>query len=90
MKNFSSSIQRRKRGTRTEYIARLTYYDKTGKRKGVARVPPLTGRSQPLWSGEQLVDLSFQCQGALTINTSQAHRATCLCLASSTFARYRN
>ena len=26
MKNFSSSIQRRKRGTRTEYIARLTYY----------------------------------------------------------------
>ena len=29
MKNFSSSTQRRKRGTRTEYIARLTYYDKT-------------------------------------------------------------
>lgn len=37
MKNFSSSIQRRKRGTRTEYIARLTYYDKTGKRKGVSK-----------------------------------------------------
>jgi hypothetical protein len=37
MKNFSSSIQRRKRGTRMEYIARLTYYDKTGKRKGVSK-----------------------------------------------------
>lgn len=37
MKNFSTSIQRRKRGTRTEYIARLTYYDKTGKRKGVSK-----------------------------------------------------
>lgn len=37
MKNYSSSIQRRKRGTRTEYIARLTYYDKTGKRKGVSK-----------------------------------------------------
>jgi integrase len=37
MKNFSSSIQRRKRGTRTEYIARLTYYDKNGKRKGVSK-----------------------------------------------------
>jgi hypothetical protein len=37
MKNFSTSIQRRKRGTRTEYIARLTYYDETGKRKGVSK-----------------------------------------------------
>ena len=37
MKNYSTSIQRRKRGTRTEYIARLTYYDKTGKRKGVSK-----------------------------------------------------
>jgi hypothetical protein len=37
MKNFSSSVQRRKRGKRTEYIARLTYYDKTGKRKGVSK-----------------------------------------------------
>src|ERR1044072_3922804 len=37
MKNFSSSIQRRKRGKRTEYLARLTYYDKTGKRKGVSK-----------------------------------------------------
>jgi hypothetical protein len=36
MKNFSTSIQRKKRGKRTEYIARLTYYDKTGKRKGVS------------------------------------------------------
>jgi hypothetical protein len=37
MKNFSTSIQRRKRGKRTEYIARLTYYDKIGKRKGVSK-----------------------------------------------------
>jgi hypothetical protein len=37
MKNFSTSIQRRKRGTRTEYYARLTYYDQTGKRKGVSK-----------------------------------------------------
>ena len=37
MKNFSSSIQRPKPGTRTEYIARLTYYDKTGKRKDVSK-----------------------------------------------------
>ena len=37
MKNYSTSIQRRKCGTRTEYIARLTYYDKTGKRKGVSK-----------------------------------------------------
>jgi integrase len=37
MKNFSTSIQRKKRGKRTEYIARLTYYDKTGKRKGVSK-----------------------------------------------------
>jgi len=35
--NYSTSIQRWKRGTRTEYIARLTYYDKTGKRKGLSR-----------------------------------------------------
>ena len=40
MKNYSTSIQRRKRGTRTEYIARLTYYDKTGKRKGVSKSAP--------------------------------------------------
>src|SRR6185503_16660743 len=37
MKNFSTSIQRRKRGKRTAYFARLTYYDKTGKRKGVSK-----------------------------------------------------
>ena len=37
MKNFSTSIQRRKRGKRTEYFARLTYYDQIGKRKGVSR-----------------------------------------------------
>ena len=37
MKNFSTSIQRRKRGKRTEYFARLTYYDKTGRRKGVSK-----------------------------------------------------
>jgi hypothetical protein len=37
MKNFSTSIQRRKRAKRTEYYARLTYYDKTGKRKGVSK-----------------------------------------------------
>jgi integrase len=37
MKNFSTSIQRKKRGKRTEYIARITYYDKTGKRKGVSK-----------------------------------------------------
>jgi integrase len=37
MKNFSTSVQRRKRGKHTEYIARLTYYDKTGKRKGVSK-----------------------------------------------------
>ena len=37
MKNFSTSIQRKKRGKRTEFIARLTYYDKTGKRKGVSK-----------------------------------------------------
>jgi integrase len=37
MKNFSTSIQRRKRGKRTEYLARLTYYDKTGNRKGVSK-----------------------------------------------------
>lgn len=37
MKNFSTSIQRRKRGKRTEYYARLTYYDQTGKRKGVSK-----------------------------------------------------
>jgi len=37
MKNFSTSIQRKKRGKRTEYIARLTYYDQTGKRKGVSK-----------------------------------------------------
>lgn len=37
MKNFSTSIQRKKRGKRTEYIARLTYYDNTGKRKGVSK-----------------------------------------------------
>ena len=40
MKNFSTSIQRRKRGKRTEYLARLTYYDKTGKRKGVSKSAP--------------------------------------------------
>ena len=38
MKNFSTSIQRR-RGKRTEYIPTLTYYDKTGKRKGVSKNP---------------------------------------------------
>ncbi len=43
MKNFSTSIQRKKRGKRTEYIARLTYYDKTGKRKGVSKVQPGRG-----------------------------------------------
>ena len=37
MKNFSTSIQRRKRGKPTAYFARLTYYDKTGKRKGVSK-----------------------------------------------------
>jgi hypothetical protein len=37
MKNFSTSIQRRKRGKRTEYFARLTYYDQNGKRKGVSK-----------------------------------------------------
>ena len=37
MKNFSTSIQRRKRCKRTEYFARLTYYDKTRKRKGVSK-----------------------------------------------------
>jgi hypothetical protein len=37
MKNFSTSIQRKKRGKRTEFTARLTYYDKTGKRKGVSK-----------------------------------------------------
>ena len=37
MKNFPTSIQRWKRGQRTEYNARLTYYDKTGKRKGVSK-----------------------------------------------------
>ena len=37
MKNFSTSIQRRKRGKRTEYFARITYYDKTVKRKGVSK-----------------------------------------------------
>jgi len=43
MKNFSSSIQRRKHGMRTEYIARLTYSDKTEKRKGVPKGHPLIG-----------------------------------------------
>ncbi|HJP94067.1 MAG TPA: hypothetical protein VJ875_19060 [Pyrinomonadaceae bacterium] len=37
MKNFSTSSQRRKRGKRTEYLARLTYYDTTGKLKGVSK-----------------------------------------------------
>jgi len=37
MKNFSTRIQRRKHGTRTEYLARLTYYDNTEKRKGVSK-----------------------------------------------------
>jgi hypothetical protein len=51
MKNFSSSIQRRKRGTRTEYIARLTYYDKTGKRKGVSKsaVTHWQAKTEPLF-----------------------------------------
>ena len=40
MNNFSTSFQRRKRGKRTEYIARLTYYDKTEKRKGVSKSAP--------------------------------------------------
>ena len=40
MKNFSTSIQRSKRGKRTECFARLTYYDKTGKRKGVSKSAP--------------------------------------------------
>ena len=43
MKTFSTSIQRRKRGKRTEYIARLTYYDKTGKRKGISKSAPTSG-----------------------------------------------
>jgi integrase len=43
MKNLSTSIQRRKRGKRTEYIARLTYYDKAGKRKGVSKSAPTSG-----------------------------------------------
>src|ERR1051325_3267849 len=37
MKNFSTSIQRRKRDKRTEDYARLTYYDPTRKRKGVSK-----------------------------------------------------
>lgn len=37
MKNFSTSIQRRRRGKRMVYFARLTYYDKTGNRKGVSK-----------------------------------------------------
>ncbi len=37
MRNFSTSIQRRKRGKRTVSFARLTYYDHTGKRKGVSK-----------------------------------------------------
>jgi hypothetical protein len=37
MRDYSSSIQRRKRGKRTEYIARLNYYDRGGKRRSVSR-----------------------------------------------------
>lgn len=37
MRDYSTSIQRRKRANRTEYIARLSYYDKVGYRKGVSR-----------------------------------------------------
>jgi len=55
MKNFSTSIQRKKRGKRTEYIARLTYYDQTGKRKGVSK-SAATGYFDP-------VDL-IPCRGA--------------------------
>ena len=53
--NFSTSIQRRKRGKRTAYIARLTYYDKTGKRKGGAKSAP------PRWDAKrELQDLIDQ------------------------------
>ncbi|MEK6282755.1 MAG: hypothetical protein AABN95_20540 [Acidobacteriota bacterium] len=37
MKNYSASIKRLKRGKRTEYIARLQYYDRNGKRREVSR-----------------------------------------------------
>ena len=53
MKNFSTSIQRRKRGKRTEYLARLTYYDKTGKRKGVSKS---AGTAQTNITGPRLVE----------------------------------
>ena len=39
----STSIQRRKRGKPTEYIARLTYYDKTGKRQVISKSAPTSG-----------------------------------------------
>lgn len=37
MRNYSASIKRRKRGKRTEYIARLQYYDRNGQRREVSR-----------------------------------------------------
>lgn len=40
MKTFSTSSQRKKCGKRTEYIARLTHYDNTRKRKGVSKSAP--------------------------------------------------
>jgi hypothetical protein len=54
MKNFSTSIQRRKRGKRTEYIARLTYYDKTGTRKGVSKSAATPGDAKR--ELQQLID----------------------------------
>src|SRR6185436_18367913 len=37
MRNYSATIKRRKRGKRTEYIARLQYYDRNGQRREVCR-----------------------------------------------------
>ena len=40
---FLDSIQRGKRGTRMEYIGRLSYYNKTGKHTGVSKSSALIG-----------------------------------------------
>jgi hypothetical protein len=62
MKNFSTSIQRRKRGKRTEYIARLTYYDKAGKRKRFQEC----SHSFRMQEGTRLLQLSIPVEDGMS------------------------
>jgi hypothetical protein len=51
MRNCSTTIMRRKRGKRTEYIARLQYYDRNGRRREVSRSADNSGDAKERFEG---------------------------------------